>query len=129
MTNYAGPPITDPVPNPPADLPPDAPDCVVSVVVVVPDPPTATNVALINYPYQGWGQTTIVERDTGLRLQAVQGPPGTPCDPIRVHAGKGKKTVTGVAVRIGAHPQIPTRTPARPMRRSSTPRSRRSAPS
>lgn len=83
---------------------------------VVPDLaafPSTTNFASagllgLGGPYLGWGQTISVNVDTGLAANAVQGAVGTPQDPVRVHGGKAIKVVTGVAIRAGGHPAVPS---------------------
>lgn len=59
-------------------------------------------------PYLGWGQTISIRVATGLALNAIQGAAGTPQDPVRIHGGKAMKVITGVAIRVGAHPAVPS---------------------
>ncbi len=108
MPNYVGPPISDPTPDVPADLGVPTPHVGVNIAASIPDPPTAGNIGGGDYRYQGWGQITIIETDLGLRQIAVAGPPGTPAQEVRVHGGRGRKIIQGVAIRMGMQPQIPS---------------------
>lgn len=60
------------------------------------------------YPYLEFGIRTHIVRDPGLVQQAVAGPAGTPCEILRVHAGKALKVVVFSALRLGAKCQVPS---------------------
>ena len=60
------------------------------------------------YPYLEFGIRTHFVRDPGLVQQAAAGPAGTPCEILRVHAGKALKVVVFSALRLGAKCQVPS---------------------
>lgn len=61
--------------------------------------------------YDEYSQVADYLFDSGLLQVPIAGPPGTPCEIIRWHAGVGQQLVTFAAQRTGARPELPTPEP------------------
>jgi hypothetical protein len=71
-----------------------------------PAPPSPARVGRV--PLALWVCAVSYVIDPGLRQIPVAGPPGTPCQIVRKHGGKGRKTIQWFAVGWGAKPPLPS---------------------
>ena len=65
-------------------------------------------------PYDEFSQQVSYVADDGLLQIPVAGPPGTPCEIVRQHAGVGQRLTAFAAQRTGALPELPTADPQFP---------------
>lgn len=63
------------------------------------------------FPYDEFTQQVDYTVDEGLLQVPVAGPAGTPCEIVRLHGGKGQRTLSFAAQRTGALPELPTPVP------------------